>query len=95
MSFITRARDVEQSSMLQFARKLCKEIHATLGAMHKTLEDGLANSIKLDYVSIANQKLEEVLDELGRERHFQDRSLGEARVQRKKALMVWRNLCNR
>ena len=88
-------RDVEQSSMLQFAHKLRKEIHATLGAMPKTLKDGLADPIELEYVSIANQKLEEVLDELGRERRLQNRYLGEARAQRKKALKVWKDLCNR
>jgi hypothetical protein len=87
-------RDVEQSSMLQFAHKLRKEIHATLGAMPKTLKDGLADPIELEYVSIANQKLEEVLNELGRERRLQDRYLGEARAQRKRALKVWRNLYN-
>ena len=88
-------RDVEQSSMLQFAHKLRKEIHDTLGAMPKTLKDGLADPIELEYVSIANQKLEEVLDELGRERRLQNRYLGEARAQRKKALKVWKDLCNR
>jgi hypothetical protein len=86
-------RDVEQSSMLQFAHKLRKEIHDTLGAMPKTLKDGLADPIELD-VSIANQKLEEVLNELGRERRLQNRYLGEARAQRKRALKVWRNLYN-
>jgi hypothetical protein len=88
-------RDVEQSSMLQFAYKLRKEIHATLGAMPKTLKDGLADPIELEYVSIANQKLEEILNELGRERRLQDRYLGEARAQRKRALKVWRDLCIR
>ena len=87
-------RDVEQSSMLQFAHKLRKEIHDTLGAMPKTLKDGLADPIELEYVSIANQKLEEVLNELGRERRLQNRYLGEARAQRKRALKVWRNLYN-
>ena len=88
-------RDVKQSSMLQFAHKLRKEIHATLGAMPKNLKDGLADPIELEYVSIANQKLEEVLTELGRERRLQDRYLGKARAQRKRALKVWRNLCDR
>ena len=73
-------RDAEQSSMLQFAHKLRKEIHDTLGAMPKTLKDGLADPIELEYVSIANQKLEEVLNELGRERRVQDCYLGEARA---------------
>ena len=73
-------RDVKQSSMLQFAHKLRKEIHDTLGAMPKTLKDGLADPIELEYVSIANQKLEEVLNELGRERRVQDCYLGEARA---------------
>ena len=63
--------------------------------MPKTLKDGLADPIELEYVSIANQKLEEVLNELGRERRLQDRYLGEARAQRKRALKVWRDLCNR
>ena len=88
-------RDVKQSSMLQFAHKLRREIHAALGAMPKTLKDGLADPFELEYVSIANQKLEEVLDDLGRERRLQDRYLGEARAQRKRALEVWRDLCNR
>ena len=88
-------RDVEQSSMLQFAYELRKEIHATLGAMPKTLKDGLADPIELEYVRIANQKLEEILNELGRERRLQDRYLGEARAQRKRALKVWRDLCIR
>jgi hypothetical protein len=88
-------RDVKQSSMLQFAHKLRREIHAALGAMPKTLKDGLADPIELEYVSIANQKLEEVLDDLGRERRLQDSYLGEARAQRKRALKVWRDLCNR
>ena len=88
-------RDVEQSSMLQFAYKLRKEIHATLGAMPKTLKDGLADPIELEYVSFANQKLEEVLNELGCDRRLQDRYLGEARAQRKEALKVWRNLSDR
>ena len=88
-------RDAEQSSTLQFADKLLKEVRATLGGMPKTLKDGLADPIELEYVSIANQKLEEVLDELGRERRLQDRYLGEARAQRKKALKVWKDLCDR
>ena len=87
--------DAEQSSTLQFADKLRKEIRATLGGMPKTLKDGLADPIELEYVSIANQKLEEVLDELGRERRLQNRYLGEARAQRKRALKVWRNLSDR
>ena len=91
----TGMRDAEQSSTLQFADKLRKEIRATLGAMPKTLKDGLADPIELEYVSIANQKLEEVLDELGRERRLHDRYLGEARAQRKRALKVWKDLCNR
>ena len=76
----------------------CNQIcmsRATLGAMPKTLKDGLADPIELEYVSIANQKLEEVLNELGRERRLQNRYLGEARAQRKRALKVWRDLCNR
>ena len=88
----TCMRDAEQSSTLQFADKLRKEIRATLGGMPKTLKDGLADPIELEYVSIANQKLEEVLDELGRERRLQGRYLGEARAQRKKALKIWRDL---
>ena len=81
--------------MLQFAHKLRKEIYATLEAMPQTLKDGLADPIELEYVSIANQKLEEILDELRRERRLQDRYLGEARAQRKRALKVWRNLSDR
>jgi hypothetical protein len=88
-------RDVEQSFMLQLAHKLRKEIHDILGAMPKTLKDGLADLIELKYVSIANQKLEEVLNELGRKRRLRDRYLGEARSQRKRALNVWGDLCNR
>jgi hypothetical protein len=42
-----------------------KEIHAILWAMPKTLKDGLADPIELEYVIIANQKLGEVLNELG------------------------------
>ena len=51
-------RDAEQNSTLQFADKLRKEIRATLGGMPKTLKDGLADPIELEYVSIANKKLE-------------------------------------
>ena len=60
----------------------------------KTLKDGLADPIELEYVSIANQIFEKVLDELGRERRLQDRYLGEAWAQRKRALKVLRVLCN-
>jgi predicted nucleotidyltransferase len=81
--------------MLQFAHKFRKEVHATLGAMPKTLKDGLADPIELEYVSIVNQRLEEVLNGLVRERRLQNLYLGEARAQRKRALKVWRNLCNR
>jgi hypothetical protein len=81
--------------MLQFAHKLRKEINDTLGAMPKTLKDGLADPIKSEYISIANQKLEEVLNEFVHERRLQDRYLGEARAQRKRALKVSRDLCNR
>jgi hypothetical protein len=63
--------------------------------MPKTLKDGLADRIELEYVSIGNQKLEEVLNELGREWRLQDRYLGEAWAQRKRALKVWRNLSDR
>jgi hypothetical protein len=38
--------------------------------MPKTLKNGLADPIELGYVSIANKKLEQILDELGRERRF-------------------------
>ena len=68
---------------------------AATKAMPKTLRDGLAHPIELEYVSIANQKFDEVLNELGREWRLQDRYLGEARAQRKRALKVWRDLCNR
>ena len=88
-------RDVEQSSVLQSAHKLRREIHATLGAMPKTLNDGLTDPIELESVRITSQKFEELLDELGCERRMQNRYLGEALAQRKRALMVWRNWCNR
>jgi hypothetical protein len=85
-------RDVSQISMLQFAHKLRMGIHDALRATPKTLKDGLADPIELEYVSIANHKLEEILDDLVRYRRLQDRYLGEARAQRKRALKVWRTL---
>jgi len=57
-----RTRDVEQSFLLQFAYRLHKEIHVTLGAMPKTLKDSLSDPIELEYVSIANQKLKETFN---------------------------------
>jgi len=83
------AYDSEPNSAQQVANKLHADIDNVLDGMPKSYSEGPPDPLELQYVNFAIKQLEVLLGEVGRERRLYRRYLGEARAQRRKALLAW------
>ncbi|MDB2398556.1 hypothetical protein N9W18_01335 [Planktomarina sp.] len=57
--------------------------------MPRKISEGPADPFDLEYAEFGVRQVEKLLVEAGRERRLYQRYLGEARAQRRKALMTW------
>ena len=79
----------EPNSAQQVAMKLRQEIWDVLEGMPKELMDGPTDPYELVYANFAIKQLEQLFEQISRERRLYNRYLGEARSQRAKALKEW------
>ena len=79
----------EPGSAQQLAMQLRQDIWDVLDDMPKKIADGPPDPHALSYANFAINQLEELLAQIGHERRLYKRYLGEAQVQRAKALRAW------
>ena len=79
----------EPGSAQQLARKLRQEIQDILDEMSKQIAGGPPDPYELAYANFAIKQLEELFSQIGHERRLYQRYLGEAQLQRAKALRAW------